>query len=88
MVEDNSKIIKEKALLVAPNDTVVLYTDGVTEMTNMDHAMFGLERLKTFVEAHQNLSAEAIRKELLETLQNFAHGTPQADDITILVMKF
>jgi sigma-B regulation protein RsbU (phosphoserine phosphatase) len=64
MVEDNSKIIKEKALPVAPNDTVVLYTDGVTEMANMDGSMFGLERLKTFVETHQSLSAEAIRKAL------------------------
>jgi serine phosphatase RsbU (regulator of sigma subunit) len=88
MVEDNSKIIKEKSLPVAPGDTVVLYTDGVTESMNPDGAMFGLERLKTFVEMHQSLPAEQIRVDLLETLRTFAHGAPQADDITIIVMKF
>ena len=88
MVEDNSRIIKEKSLSVAPGDTVVLYTDGVTESMNADGAMFGLERLKTFVEMHQSLPAEQIRTDLLETLRTFAHGAPQADDITIIVMKF
>ncbi|MCK9182834.1 MAG: SpoIIE family protein phosphatase [Fibrobacteraceae bacterium] len=88
MIDDNSKIIREKSLQVLPGDTIVLYTDGVTECTNMEGAMFGLERLKSFVEKHQALSSEEIRLALLDELNSFAHGAPQADDITILVMKF
>ena len=88
MVEDNSKIIREKSLIVKPGDTVLLYTDGVTETANEKREMFGLGRLQAFVEKYQALSADEIRKALLEELKNFAHGAPQADDITILVMKF
>ncbi len=88
MVEDNSKIIREKSLIVKPGDTVLLYTDGVTESANEKREMFGLGRLQAFVEKYQALTADEIRKALLEELRNFAHGAPQADDITILVMKF
>ncbi len=88
MVVDNSKIIREKSLLVKPGDTVLLYTDGVTEAANESHEMFGLERLKAFVEKYEALSADAIRLALLDELRNFARGAPQADDVTILVMKF
>ncbi len=88
MVADNSKIIREKSLLVKPGDTVLLYTDGVTEASNESREMFGLERLKTFAEKYEALSADEIRLALLDELRNFAHGAAQADDITILVMKF
>ena len=88
MIDDNSKIIREKSLIVRPGDTVLLYTDGVTETANEKREMFGLERLKAFVEKYQALSANEIRLALLEELKSFAHGAPQADDITILVMKF
>ena len=59
-----------------------------TETANEKRDMFGLERLKAFVEKYQALSANEIRLALLEELKSFAHGAPQADDITILVMKF
>lgn len=88
MVGDNSKIIREKSLIVRPGDTVLLYTDGVTESANEKKEMFGLERLGAFLEKFQALSAEEIRQELLDELRTFAHGSPQADDITVLVMKF
>lgn len=88
MVADNSKIIREKSLLVKPGDTVLLYTDGVTETSNESREMFGLERLKTFVEKYETLSADEMRLALLDELRSFAHGAAQADDITILVMKF
>ncbi len=88
MVDDNSKIIREKSLIVHPGDTVLLYTDGVTEAGDGNGEMFGLERLKSFVEKHHALPAEGIRLALLEKLRAFAQGSPQKDDITILVMKF
>lgn len=88
MVDDNSKIIREKSLIVKPGDTVLLYTDGVTEAVNGSEEMFGLERLKSFVEKYHALSAEGIRLALLEELRNFSQGASQKDDITILVMKF
>jgi serine phosphatase RsbU (regulator of sigma subunit) len=88
MVEDNSKIIREKSLLVHSGDTVLLYTDGVTEASNEAREMYGLERLKRFVEKYEALSADEIRKALLDELVAFSGGFAQSDDITVLVMKF
>ena len=88
MIDDNSRIIREKELAVSAGDTVLLYTDGVTESVNDKGEMFGLSRLQNFVSEYEALSAEEIRTSLLEVLKNFANGAAQADDITILVMKF
>ena len=88
MIDDNSKIIREKSLLVQSGDMVLLYTDGVTEAVNDKREMFGLARLQAFVEKYHGLSSEEIRIALLDELKNFAHGAALADDITVLVMKF
>ncbi|WP_095880201.1 GAF domain-containing SpoIIE family protein phosphatase [Fibrobacter sp. UWS1] len=88
MIDDNSKIIREKSLLVQSGDMVLLYTDGVTEAVNDKREMFGLSRLQAFVEKYHGLSSEEIRIALLDELKNFAHGAALADDITVLVMKF
>ena len=88
MTEDNSAIVRERALAVSPGDTVMLYTDGVIEARNPEGEMFGLGRLKAFLEQHQGTSAEVVRKALMDALDLFRRGSAQVDDITCLVMRF
>ncbi len=88
IVADNSDLIRREILSVSPGDTVLLYTDGVTEAKNINNEMFGLERLKSFLNQYQGNSAKIIHDELLEKLNVFRAGAPQADDITIVVMRF
>ncbi|MDR1760093.1 MAG: SpoIIE family protein phosphatase [Fibrobacter sp.] len=88
IVEDNSSLIRREILSVSPGDTVLLYTDGVTEAQNINNEMFGLERLKSFLNQHQGNSAKVIHDELLEKLQTFRAGALQTDDITVVVMRF
>jgi len=72
---------------LSPGDTLVLYTDGVTEAHNIHHEMFEEERLVETIRAHSAASA----KELMETIKaeviTFESGVPQSDDITLLVWK-
>ncbi len=71
-----------------PGDVVVIYSDGVTEALNTDGEEFGEERLLALLEAHREATAADILATLVESVQAFAAGAPQHDDVTALVVKY
>ena len=71
-----------------PGDGIVLYTDGVTEALDKDGAFFEEPRLEQFLAEHASESAEALVTGLHKTVQEFSKGRPQADDITVLALRF
>ncbi|MGO9088774.1 MAG: PP2C family protein-serine/threonine phosphatase, partial [Candidatus Sulfotelmatobacter sp.] len=72
-----------------PGDTLVLYTDGVTEAMNVDHELFGADAIKgTLSQTGQPADSEAIIKALLESVGEFVGEAPQHDDITMLVIRY
>ena len=73
---------------LSKGDTLLMYTDGVTETMTIDDIEYEEHRLKQFMHANcptQN-PAEII-KALIQELTTFANGAPQTDDITILILK-
>jgi sigma-B regulation protein RsbU (phosphoserine phosphatase) len=69
----------------------VLYTDGISEMTDSSEEQFGLDRLKQFLQNNHDLSAEQFVDALLDRLSqwsNIASGGEPEDDITLLVFHF
>ncbi|MGE0128477.1 MAG: SpoIIE family protein phosphatase [Blastocatellales bacterium] len=72
---------------LAPGDVVVMYTDGVTEAVNAENQMFGEERLEELVKESVSLSAEEIKRRILNEVLSFTAGLPQGDDITLIVLK-
>jgi phosphoserine phosphatase RsbU/P len=79
--------VESQSVQLYPNDTVVFYTDGVTEAMNEDYDEFGMERLRLTAVNHKNQSAAAIRQAITEAIRSHAGDTPQFDDITLIVMK-
>ena len=76
----------EDAIELAPGDSAVLYTDGVTEAINAADEEFGMERLHAiFAETH-GLDAREGNIAIFESLGTFTGETPQFDDITCLVL--
>ena len=71
----------------SPGDLLVAYTDGLTEARNPDVGMFGEERLIDLVRAHAQSSAQALVETLMAAAAAFAQGAPQADDITVVVVR-
>ena len=70
-----------------PGETIVLYTDGVTEAMNGDGEEFGIDRLRgLFVGVPPRHPKEA-NKAILEAVSTFAGDTPQSDDITCLTLR-
>jgi serine phosphatase RsbU (regulator of sigma subunit) len=67
-----------------PGDSVVIYTDGVSEAMNPDGELYGLERLRSFVSAASSAAGE-LGPAIREDVKLHAAGRPQNDDITLMV---
>ncbi|MBK9712782.1 MAG: PP2C family protein-serine/threonine phosphatase [Kouleothrix sp.] len=74
------------AATVRPGDTLVLYTDGVSEAQNEREEFFEEERLLASVQGSRGGSAQAIQAALLAAVRAFAGAAPQSDDITVMVV--
>jgi len=74
--------------LLAPGDSLVLYTDGVTEAVDPAMQLFGLARLEAAVDALAPMDPEGIVYALIEAVDGFAKDAPQADDITTLCIRY
>jgi sigma-B regulation protein RsbU (phosphoserine phosphatase) len=69
-------------------DTLILFTDGVTETMTLDDEEYEEKRLIKFLKmTDPSKKPEEINKELIKDLDQFCAGAPQSDDITILTLK-
>ncbi len=66
-----------------PGDTVVIYTDGVSEAMNPQGDLYGLERLREIVSKGAPNAAE-LGKIIREDVRRHANGREQNDDITLM----
>lgn len=69
-------------------DRILIYTDGVTEATDVNESLYGEERLLTYIDKNKDLKAEALLSGLKEDIDLFAGDAPQFDDITMLVFDY
>jgi sigma-B regulation protein RsbU (phosphoserine phosphatase) len=70
-----------------PGDTLVVYSDGVTETWDPDGEEFGEEGLLPFVVRSRALDAEALQNAILREIEGFEAGARATDDRTIVVLK-
>ena len=75
-------------LKLEPGDTLVLFSDGVTEAMDPDDNLFGVPRLREVLEQKAETPLEDIQKIILESVENFARGARQADDLTLLLLRY
>jgi len=74
-------------LRLAPGEALYLYTDGITEATAPDNAMFGRERLEEQLRALTDAPLERVIGEIVQAVRDFAGACPQSDDITGLALR-
>ena len=79
--------LQEAERTLQPGDTIVFYTDGVTEAINAEEEAFGERRLIEIVRENSSLPARGIIGKVEEAVVAFAGKEPQFDDITLLVLK-
>ncbi len=78
---------EDAVVALDPGDSIVLFTDGVTEALNPLEEMFGDERLEDLLVEHRDLGARGIEERVYTELKDFVAGAAQADDITMVVVK-
>jgi sigma-B regulation protein RsbU (phosphoserine phosphatase) len=70
-------------------DSLLLYTDGITEAMDSGHQLFGVDRIQDILDrATPGINAEALSKILLGGVAAFVAGAHQSDDITLLVLRY
>jgi len=73
---------------ITKGSTVVLFTDGLTELENEEGKLYSYERLRMFTRKNHQLSPEVFIKSLYDSLIKFKEGMLFNDDISLLTCKF
>jgi sigma-B regulation protein RsbU (phosphoserine phosphatase) len=77
----------ERTIHFDVDDSLLLYTDGLTESFNADGEFFGEERLMEAIQANLCSSASDLLDVVEAALLNFVKDMPPADDLTMLVVR-
>jgi sigma-B regulation protein RsbU (phosphoserine phosphatase) len=78
---------QEAHVRLDPGDTLVLFSDGVTEEADPQDNQFGEERLAKLVASLHNRPASEIVQEIHRAVREFTQGAAAADDITVVVAR-
>ena len=76
----------ENSVTLQQGDTLVLYSDGVTEAMNESGEEYGLDRLREVVAAANSQGADEITMAVFDSVKEFTGDAPQTDDITCLTL--
>ncbi|MFW5709164.1 MAG: SpoIIE family protein phosphatase [Chloroflexota bacterium] len=68
-------------------DVLVLYTDGITEIVNVDEIEFGEERLEQIILTHATASADELATKVVKEMNAFAAVQGAYDDETMVILK-
>lgn len=75
------------AALLAPGDSLVLYSDGITEAESSDGRPFDESGLETFLSTYAAFPAAELGTEIIRTVERHAGQSRFTDDLTLLVLK-
>ena len=77
----------QRQLELKAGETLLVYTDGVTEAMNPERELFGEDRFKQAVHGLASLSPEQLTQRVVGEVAKFARGAEPSDDITLLAIK-
>ena len=78
---------EEEVVPVDPGDVLVVFSDGITEAFDLEDQQFGERRLEEVIRSCMPEPAEAIIGKIVAAVREYAGDAPQADDLTLVVMK-
>jgi sigma-B regulation protein RsbU (phosphoserine phosphatase) len=70
------------------DDTLVLFSDGITEAEDRGDDLFGVPRLREVLMGQQNAPLDHLQRIALEAVERFAGGASQSDDRTLLIVRY
>lgn len=79
---------EQDTVTLEPGDIVVVFSDGVSEASNLDGEEFGDDRILEVIVAGRTRPATALVQDIIAAVRAFAVGVPQGDDITAMVVRY
>ncbi len=73
--------------ILNPGESLVVYSDGVSEANNIKDEEFGMERLSAVIQNNLSSSASGMRDKVESALSAFTLTAPANDDITLVIVK-
>jgi HAMP domain-containing protein len=89
MLPDISALVQEQEVKVADNDVLFLYSDGIPEAWKNEKEMLGMKTFQNIIQTicQKFVSALEIHNQIIKEVREFMGEYPQADDITLIVIK-
>jgi sigma-B regulation protein RsbU (phosphoserine phosphatase) len=78
----------QKSTRLQPNDSLFLYTDGVTEAMNVNYELFSEKRLENVLKEAARMAPGDVIQSVYTSLGAFTEGAQQSDDITMMVVRY
>lgn len=79
---------KTEKFVLHPGECLFMYTDGVTEAANLEDELFSEKRLQGGLSALREKQIKDIVSSLMQEIEDFSQEAPQADDITMMIIKY
>jgi len=79
---------QERHLDVSAGDILFLYTDGLTEATDLNQQMFGIDRLTELIRMYHNNPAQIIVEKIYEALVAHEGDGESSDDVLMIALRF
>jgi len=77
---------RNQSVTLAPGDSLVLFTDGVTEAENEAEEQLGLDPVATLLSTFHGSAAATILEIIDKQVQTFTRDAPAGDDVTMLAL--
>jgi len=78
---------EEAPFILATGDMLLVFSDGISEAQNADGEEYGEHRLVQFAVAHNNLSADEVRRAIFEEIDKWSNDAERGDDQTLMILK-
>lgn len=78
----------EQCVQLKQGDTLLIYTDGVTEADSPEGVFYGVDRLQQLLDGWQGKSVKELTSQIVQSTHVFEGNDRQADDITVLALSY
>ena len=85
---DEGRTYGQSSVDLAPGDVLLVFTDGVTEAMNTVEKLYSDERLLDTVRGITEINADSVLTTVRDSVDEFAQGAEQADDITMITLQY
>ena len=82
-----SEVYSEASISLEPGDVLALYTDGLVDAHRRRGRPFGVHRLDAAIGEGAMDGAEAVRRKVMESLEQYLAGEESDDDVTLVVLS-